>query len=162
LISQTGGGDGYWVGEGKAKPLTAFDYTRGTLEPLKVANIAVVTRELLNASSPSADMLVRDSLAAALRARLDADFIAPATTAVSGVSPASILNAPTGIASSGVDAQAVRNDIQALFGTFIAANNAPTNGVWIMPATTALALSLMQNPLGQAEFPGITMRGGTL
>ena len=31
-----------------------------------------------------------------------------------------------------------------------------------MPATTALSLSLMQNPLGQAEFPGLNMRGGTL
>ena len=31
-----------------------------------------------------------------------------------------------------------------------------------MSATVALALSLMQNPLGQAEFPGISMNGGTL
>src|SRR5690625_5756789 len=31
-----------------------------------------------------------------------------------------------------------------------------------MPTTTALALSLMQNPLGQSEFPGITMNGVTL
>src|SRR5690606_26145611 len=67
-----------------------------------------------------------------------------------------------GIASSGTDADAVRADIKALFDAFIAANNAPTSGVFIMPATTALALSLMQNPLGQAEFPGISMTGGTL
>ena len=30
-----------------------------------------------------------------------------------------------------------------------------------MDSTTALALSLMLNPLGQLEFPGITMNGGT-
>jgi len=51
--------------------------------------------------------------------------------------------------------------VRALFAAFIAANNAPDTGVWIMPATTALALSLMQNPLGQSEFPGIGMTGGT-
>src|SRR5690606_36893624 len=35
------------------------------------------------------------------------------------------------------------------------------SGVWIMTAVTALALSLMRNPLGQTEFPGIGMNGGT-
>src|SRR3546814_13428889 len=38
-IIETGGGDAYWVGEGKPKPLTAFDYDRSTLTPLKIANI---------------------------------------------------------------------------------------------------------------------------
>src|SRR5690606_15922773 len=97
-----------------------------------------------------------------IRERLDIDFIDPAKTLVSSVSPASILNGASNTSSSGSDAEGVRTDIKTLFGTFIAANNAPTSGVWIMPATTALALSLMQNPLGQAEFPGISMNGGTL
>jgi HK97 family phage major capsid protein len=162
LIGQTSGGDGYWVGEGQAKPLTKFDFSRTTLEPLKVANIAVATMEVIRDSSPSADGIIRDQLAAALRERLDIDFIDPAKTASAGVSPASILNGVSGIASSGSDADAVREDIRTLFGAFIAANNAPTSGVWIMPATTALALSLMQNPLGQTEFPGVSMTGGTL
>lgn len=162
LIGQTSGGDGYWVGEGQAKPLTQFDFTRTTLEPLKVANIAVATMEVIRDSSPSADVIIRDQLAAALRARLDIDFIDPAKAAVTGVSPASILNGATFIPSTGTDAEAVRADIRNLFNTFIAANNAPTSGVWILPTTTALALSLMQNPLGQSEFPGVTMAGGTL
>ncbi|MEY9098879.1 HK97 family phage major capsid protein/HK97 family phage prohead protease [Sinorhizobium fredii] len=162
LIGQTGGGSGYWVGEGKAKPLTAFDFSRTTLEPLKVANIAVVTEEVLRDSSPSADGIVRDSLVAALRERLDTDFIDPAKAASAGVSPASITNGISAIASSGTDADAVRADVKALFQTFIDANNAPTSGVWIMSATMALALSLMTNALGQPEFPGITMNGGTL
>ncbi|ORL58105.1 phage major capsid protein [Pseudomonas putida] len=163
LIGQTSGGDGYWVGEGQAKPLTKFDFERKTLEPLKVANIAVATMEVIRDSSPSADVIIRDQLAAALRERLDIDFIDPAKAAVSGVSPASILNGVAGIPASGTGtAEDVRADIRALFGAFIAANNAPTSGVWLMPATTALALSLMVNPLGQAEFPGISMTGGTL
>lgn len=161
LIGQTSGGDGYWVGEGNAKPLTKFDFNRTTLEPLKVANIAVATMEVIRDSSPAADGIIRDQLGAALRERLDIDFIDPDKAAVAGVSPASILNGVAGIPSSGTDADAVREDVRALFGAFIAANNAPTSGVWVMSATTALALSLMVNPLGQSEFPGIGMTGGT-
>lgn len=161
LIGQTSGGDGYWVGEGNAKPLTKFDFTRTTIEPLKVANIAVATMELIRDSNPSADGLIRDQLAAALRERLDIDFIDPDKIAVAGISPASILNGVAGIPSSGDDADAVRADVRALFNQFIAANNAPTSGVWLMSSVTALALSMMVNPLGQSEFPGITMNGGT-
>lgn len=161
LIGQTSGGDGYWVGEGQAKPLTKIDFSRTTIEPLKVANIAVATMELIRDSNPSADAIIRDTLADALRERLDIDFINPAKAAVAGISPASILNGVAGIPSSGDDADAVRSDIKALFTAFIAANNAPTSGVWIMSSVTALALSLMQNPLGQTEFPGIGMMGGT-
>ncbi|KQP43920.1 phage major capsid protein [Pseudorhodoferax sp. Leaf274] len=161
MVGQTSGGAGYWVGEGQAKPLTKFDFERKTLEPLKVANIAVVTEEILRDSSPSADAVIRDALVDALRERLDLDFIDPAKAAAAGVSPASVLNGVTPIVSSGVDEDAVNADVKAIFGAFIAANNAPTAGVWIMPATVALALSLMKNALGQTVHPGITMRGGT-
>ncbi|MEH2508684.1 HK97 family phage major capsid protein/HK97 family phage prohead protease [Nitrobacteraceae bacterium AZCC 1564] len=160
LISQTGGGSGYWVGQGKAKPLTAFDFSRTTLEPLKVANIAVLTEESIRDSSPSSEAVVRDALRDALAARLDTDFIDPAKAASAGVSPASITNGAETIASTGTDADHVRLDVRAVFAKFIAANNAPTTGVWIMSATTALALSLMVNELGQREFPGIGMNGG--
>lgn len=162
LIGQTSGGSGYWVGEGKAKPMTKFDFERKTLEPLKVANIAVATMETLRDSSPSAETIIRDQLAAALRERMDIDFIDPAKAASAGVSPASITNGVAAIPSTGDTADDVRADIKAVFGQFIADNNAPTSGVWVMPATTALSLSLMQNPLGQAEFPGISMNGGVL
>ncbi|MNJ48821.1 Phage capsid family protein [compost metagenome] len=118
--------------------------------------------EVIRDSNPAADSIIRDQLAAALRERLDIDFINPLKAAVSGISPASILNGVAGIPSSGNDADAVRADIKALFTAFINANNAPTSGVFIMSSVTALALSLMQNPLGQTEFPGISMNGGVL
>lgn len=161
LISQTSGGAGYWVGEGKPKPLTKFDFARTTLEPLKVASIAVLTKEVIRDSSPSAETIIRDQLGQALRARLDTDFIDIAKAASAGVSPASITNGVTPITSTGNDAEAITEDIRQIFGAFIAANNAPTSGVWIMSATTALALSLIKNPLGAFEYPNITMNGGT-
>lgn len=161
LIGQTTGGQGYWVGEGKAKPLTKFDFTRTTLEPLKVANIAVATMEVLRDSSPSADVIIRDQLAAALQERLDLDFINPAKAASAGVSPASITNGVTPVPSSGNTEDDIRADVKALMAKFIAANNAPTSGVWIMSSLTALSLSLMVNPLGQPVFTGIGINGGT-
>jgi HK97 family phage major capsid protein len=163
LISQTGGGAGYWVGEGKAKPLTSFDFARTTLEPLKVANICVLTDEVIRSSSPSAEAIVRDQLVEALKARLDIDFIDPAKTASAGVSPASITNAAANGAASGTgDADDVRADIRSILNEYIAANNPPSSGVLIMRSGTALALSMMVNALGQSEFNGIGMNGGTL
>jgi len=161
LVGQTSGGQGYWVGEGKAKPLTSLGYERNILDIFKVANIAVVTEELLRRSTPAAEGLIRDNLADAIAARLDTDFVNPAKAAVAGVSPASITNGLTAVVSVGGDADAIRADVRALMATFIAAQNAPTAGVWIMGTLTALGLSMMVNPLGQPEFPGISMTGGT-
>lgn len=158
---QTTGGSAYWVGEGKPKPVTKFDFTSVTLRWAKVANIAVLTDELVRFSSPSAETLVRDALAAAIIERIDTDFVDPAKAAVADVSPASITNGIAAIPSSGTSATDVRNDIAALFAPFITANLTPANGVFIMNATLALALSLMMNTLGQPEFPGVTMNGGT-
>lgn len=162
ISGQTSGGAGYWVGEGQPKPLTKFDYNATELRFAKVANIAVLTDELVRFSNPSAEMLVRQSLADALIERLDIDFIDPAKAAVLNVSPASITNGVTPVVSSGTDADAIRADLKALWAGYITANVNPATAVYIMSATTALSLSLMTNALGQPEFPGLTMNGGML
>lgn len=160
LLGQSTGGAGYWVGEGNAKPLTKFDFTQTKLDPLKVAAITAVTKELLDRSGPAADGLLRDQLVEALRGRLDTDFINPAKAAVAGISPASITNGVTAIPSVGTDPVAIRADVAAVLGAYAAANNPPSSGVWVMPTTLALQLSMMQTPLGNSEFPQLTMRGG--
>lgn len=163
LITQTAGGEGYWVGEGKAKPVTSFDFSRTTLTPLKVANIVVLTDEVIRDSSPSAEAIVRDQLAEALKARLDIDFINPAKTASAGVSPASITNgAPHSAASGTGDADDVRADVRSLLNEYVNGNNPATSAVLIMRSETALALSMMVNALGQSEFNGIGINGGNL
>jgi len=159
---QTSGGTGYWVGQGAPKPVTKFDFETTKLGWAKVANIAVLTEELIRFSSPAAEGLVRDALAAALIARMDIDFIDPAKALVADVSPASITNGIAALTPSGTDAAAVRTDLQTLLGTFMTGNLNPTSAVFIMPNTVALAISLMTNALGQPEFSTITMTGGTL
>jgi HK97 family phage prohead protease len=160
LGAQTSGGAGFWVGEGKAKPLTKFDFTRTQLTELKVANIAVATMELIRDSSPSADVLIRNGLVAALRERLDTDFIDPAKAAVAGVSPASITNGVAGIPSVGNTSDEVRQDVGAIYAAYKVGNNPLLGGVWIMNTQQALNLGLMVNLLGQPEFPGISVFGG--
>jgi HK97 family phage major capsid protein/HK97 family phage prohead protease len=161
IAGQTTGGNAYWVGEGAPKPLTSFDFNATELRWNKIATIAVLTNELIRFSDPSAERLVRDGLAAAIIERADVDFIDPNKAAVANVSPASITNGIAPIVSSGNTAEDIRVDIAALWAPFIAARNAPRNAVYLMDSTTALALSMMQNPLGQSEYPGLTMNGGT-
>jgi len=161
LVTQTGGAVGYWVGEGKPKPLTKITWSNREMAPLKAANIAVATMELLRDSSPSAETLLRNDLAAAIAAVMDTAFIDPANAGTATVKPASITNGITPVPSSGNDAAAIREDVQAAMAGFIAANNPLQSGVWIMSASTALALSMLRTALDQPEFPGITMQGGT-
>jgi HK97 family phage prohead protease/HK97 family phage major capsid protein len=162
IAGQTSGGSGYWVGDGAPKPLTRYDYSLTNLRWAKVANIAVITEELLRFAEPSADILVRDQLAAALIERLDIDFLDPNKAAVTNVSPASITFGVSALTSSGNSAADVRTDIAAALTQYIAANITPTTAVWILSARRALSLSLMRNALGQREFPDITMMGGML
>lgn len=161
LIGQTSGGSAGWVGEGKGKPLTKFDYSRATLDPTKVAAIAVLTKEALKYSNPSADTLVRDSLVDAVRERIDVSFIDPSFAGTPGTSPASITYGAPSVPSSGTTADAVRADIRALLATFIAAQNAPSTAVLIMSSLTALSLGMMVNTDGSQAFPGLSIGVGS-
>lgn len=160
IAGQTSGGTGYWVGQGAPKPLTRFDFTTFNIPFSKVAAISVLTEELIRFSNPSAETVVRDQLAAALIERLDIDLLDPNKAEVANVSPASITNGVTPIASTGNDADAIREDVRLMMQAYINANITPSTGVWIMSASVALSLSLMRNSLGQREFPDITMMGG--
>jgi len=163
LMGQTGKGTAYWVGEGKGKPLTKQTFGRTEMTPLKVAVITAATMEVLRDSSPSAERLIRDDLTAALVERIDLSFIDPDNSGVSTVEPASITDDIAAMThpSSGATAADVRSDARNAIQKFIAADNPLTTGVWIMSSQRALALSMMVNDLGNLEFPGITMNGGT-
>jgi HK97 family phage major capsid protein/HK97 family phage prohead protease len=160
IKGQDGTATGYWVGQSKPIPVSAADFSTVTLSPLKVAALAVVSNELLRDSSPAAEMLVRDALVDASSQRIDTTFLS-ATAASSGVSPAGLLNGLTPIASAGVDAAGLRADIKALYRPFITAKNVDGLQLVMHPAQ-AKALSLLVNALGQPEFPGLTVNGGTL
>ena len=162
LIAQDSIGSANWVGEGSPKPATSQEFSQTSMDPLKVAAIAVASTELLRDSSPAADALIRDSLVDALRMQIDTSFIDPSNSGAANVKPASITNGLTGVTASGNDADALRADMKAVFTTFIQANRNVNACSWVMDGSTALAISLMTNSLGQSEFPGMGMNGGTL
>lgn len=160
--TQTNGGHAAWVGEGAGKPVTSVAFSSVSLDHHKLATIAVLTKELVRLSTPSAEMLVRNTLAGAIIEQLDRDFIDPATAAVAGVNPASITNGLTALTSAGTSADNARTDLAAILKTYLEANQDPSGLAFIMPPTLAMALSLMRNSLGQKEFPDINANGGTL
>lgn len=162
IQSQTSGATSSWVGEGKAKPVTKFNTTSTTLLFNKIAAICVITEELARFSSPGAEGVVRDELTRSVIERMDYDFIDPDKAAVSAVSPASITNGLTPLTSAGVSAANVLTDLLNLIGPFATGNYNVGDLVLIMPNGLALALSLMQNSLGQTSFPGIGLNGGSL
>lgn len=158
---QTGGGTAQWVGEGAPKPLTrqAFDFVN--LGYMKLACITVITEELARLSSPSAEAIIRDDLAKAVIQQMDSDFMDSDNAGVANVKPAAITNGVTKLASAGNSEANIRADVGKIFAEWIAVNANPSAGVWVMPVSTAMRLSLIVNALGQPSFPTINMNGGT-
>lgn len=158
---QTGGSTVNWVGEASVKPITSVAFDQLSLGFSKIAGIIPLSEELVRFSSPSAEALVTADLIASIAQFMDVEFIDPTNAPVTNVSPASVTYGATSIAATGVTAAALRADVKSLMALFLAANLSPVGGVWIMTAQQALAISLMVNALGQPEFPGVTMLGGT-
>lgn len=160
IKGQDGAATGYWVGESKAIPASASDYSTVSLTPLKVAAISVVSNELLRDSTPAAEMLVRNALVAAIAKRID-DTVFSTTAASSGVSPAGLLKGISGFSSSGTDSDAVRTDIMTLYTPFLTAKNASGLQLVMNPAM-AKAISLLTDSLGTTPFSGLNASGGML
>lgn len=161
VLVQGSGGSGAWVKEGAAKPLTKWSYTRTKLTPLKVAAIAVATKETLMRASIAADALLRDELARAIGATIDTTFISDAA-AVTDTSPAGILNNVAALTLSGGTTVAdVRCDIASFLTAMADAELSLSGAFWVMPERVAIALSLIANEVGAPAFPGITPNGGT-
>lgn len=157
---QDGQYTGYWVGQSKAIPTSKGDYSSVDLTPLKVAGLAVISMELLEDSSPAAEGLVRDGLVNASSQRVDQTLLS-ADAAVSGVSPAGLLNGVSALTPSGTDLAATRADLAALLGPFV--TNKMASGLQIlMNPAQGLALSMMYGSLDQPAYPDVNENGGTI
>jgi HK97 family phage major capsid protein/HK97 family phage prohead protease len=162
MPAQTSGSTVGWRGQGKPKPVGELAFEQKSLGIAKAAGIIVLTEELVRSSSPSAEAIVRQDLIAAIAQFLDEQFVDPAVAAVANVSPASITNGATVVDSTGTNASAFRTDLRTALGTFTGANISAAGAVLLMTEEQALAFSLMQNALGQSEFPNMTATGGSL
>ncbi len=162
LPGQISGSSVGWVGEGKPKPVSKLGFDTTKLGHTKAAGIVALTDELVRLSNPSAEALVRQDLINTMAEFLDHDFVNPVKAEVANVSPASVTNGVAPVVASGASAAALKADVKKLFGGFLKANlSVSRDCVWIMTSTQALSIAMMENALGQAEFAGITVDGGS-
>lgn len=150
------GGTAYWVGQGKPKPLTNFNYGSQTLGQYKVATIVTLTEELARNSSPKAEEVFRRRLQNVIREFLDQQFIDPTVSEMAGIRPASITNGLTGVAGT-PDAGA---DLAALLGKFIGAKIPLSEVTVILSEANAFALSMQHDNFGNALYPDMSATGG--
>jgi hypothetical protein len=159
---QTSGGTAGWVGQGKSKPVTKFDFNATTVPFTKVAAIAVITQELARFSDPSAERLVRDSLADCVIARVDSDLFDPDVAAVANVNPAGLLNGVNPVAGpTGSDPDDIRCALLRLWAPWDSTNIGARPAYFTTPAV-ARFLAFMRDALGTPAFPGVTPFGGSL
>lgn len=161
IVGATTGGTGYWVGQGKAKPVTKFDFEALTSAFTKVAAITVITEELARFSDPNAEILVRDMLADAVIEAIDVKLFS-GDVAVAGVSPAGLLNGVSPVAGPATaDPDDIRCALLTLWAGWDTANLGARPAYYTTPAV-ARFLAFTRDALGNPAFPGMTATGGTL
>lgn len=158
---QTAGTTGTFVGEGLPKPLGKMDFELLTMPFAKAATIVVLTEELVRFSNPQAEVLARDDLAKGIARYLDLRFLDPAYAGVANVSPASITNGVTPIASLGTSVANITDTIKTALLTFSTANLNLGGLVWIMNPATAISLGLKRTAQDIFAFPDVNATGGT-
>ena len=164
IAAATSGGTAYWVGQGKAKPVTSFGFGDTTVPFTKVAAIAVITQELARFSDPNAEVLVRDMLADAVIERIDIDLLDPDKAAVANISPAGLLNGVTPVAAGAIDPGdpvSVRCAIALLWAAWDSTYLGMRPAYYTTPAVARM-LAFSRDPLGTRAFPEMTPQGGSL
>lgn len=159
---QTSGGASRWVGQGKSKPVTKFDFDAIFTAFTKIAGITVITEELARFSDPAAEALVRDQLGETVIERADSDLFDPDLAAVANVNPAGLLNGVAPVQGpTGSDPDDIRCALLRLWApwdsTFMGSRPA-----YVTTPAVARFLASMRDAFGNAAFPGMGPTGGTL
>lgn len=156
VAAQSTGAIAYWVGQGKAKPVTSAAFNRRRLDPTKVAGLVVISDELATFGT-EAEIVLRDDLARASALATDSAFIDPANAGAAGERPAAITIGATSIASAGSTADDIRTDVEAAIAAF---TGSLTTAAWITHPRAAVAMGLRLGAAGVANDLGAL--GGTL
>lgn len=159
IPTQTGSTSVQWVGESKAKPTTDMKFSNITLSKSKLAGIVLLSDELLRFSNPAADALVRDDLVKTISQFIDSQFLDP-NKKEADESPASILNGVDAIKSTGVTAEAYKNDLLSCIQKYTESNQGSDGTYWLMSETRAATMSMLRDALGNTYFPGMSFGSG--
>jgi HK97 family phage major capsid protein len=151
-----------WRGEGlPAIPSAAVTFNTSLLYN-NLAALAILTKEAIRFSNPSAEARVRDDLARAVNGKMDLDFVDPAKAASGTTSPASITYGIVATTPTGTTAAYFRTNLATMLKLFTQNNLGIDQVVLIMSASMALELSMMINTLGNEDFPNINAQGGSV
>jgi len=151
-----------WVGRAQPKPVSEGSYDTVQVDQSKIADIVVLTDDQIMSSVIDSVEATRQDLIGQIAQFADEQFTDPSVAAVANVNPASVTNGVTAVPASGADAAALRTDLHTLFQKFNSAN-IPVSGIaLVMNSSTASAIGMMNNALGQPEFPDVSVAGGSL
>lgn len=162
ILTESAPATASWVGDGLAKPLSAFTLDSVQLTPSKIVSIVVFTRELFRTLLPGAIKSVEDNFAASLAKFADAALLDPTAAAVSGTSPGSLTNGLTAIASTGSTAAQISTDLTGALERMINTGSDLSGVSLIVHPTTALYLSAVLTTGGIRAFPEMGATGGEI
>jgi HK97 family phage major capsid protein len=158
----TSGGTAGWVGQGKAKPVTKFDFNDTATQFTKVAAIAVITQELARFNDMAAETRVRNLLAGCVIERVDSDLFDPDIAAVTGVNPAGLLNGVSPVAGPAtLDPDDIRCALARLWAPWDSTYLGTRPAYYTTPAVARM-LAFARDALGNRAFDGVTPQGGVL
>jgi hypothetical protein len=132
---QVGNATSSWIGEAGAKPIRALAFNAATMRPLTLTVNVVMSDEFVTLGAPGSLSLVERALAVSLTSALDTALLDPASTAISGVRPASLTAGLSPIAA-GVD---LADSIGAALGAL--SDGAASRPVIVVNAQTLVRLT---------------------
>jgi len=161
IARQTGGSTVNWVGEMAPKPASELDFDTVQHGYNKIAGIVVLTEENVRLSSPSSEAVVRRDLTAGIAQFMDTQFLDPSVS-VGANNPASITNGVSAVTATGSAADDLYADLNVALSAFDDSDTGVESIVILMRPKLARGISTLRNALGQFEFTGLSMAGGTL
>jgi len=154
-MSMSQGTRGYWVSPHSRIPVSKPALAGSSLERLKVASLAIFTRESIEAAGPLAESAFQADLTDAVTLAIDAAFIDRASAGAADESPASVTHGATAIAATNDAGADVKSAIQTFAGDL-------TRAFWVTDGKTAASLGLVRGTGGSLAFPNVGARGGEI
>jgi len=162
VLTQTAGGVGTWVSEGRPIAVKADGFAVGSaMFATKCAGINVVTAEFLMNAAPASYPIIANDLVAGVAEALDHSLLDPGN-AGDAATPAAITHGATSFESSGSTLAQVDSDLGKLVDSLTSNNFSLATASWIMSPKTAAFLGRLRGSGGAAAFPLINARGGSL
>jgi HK97 family phage major capsid protein/HK97 family phage prohead protease len=159
---QKAAGSVYWIGEGQTLTQTGAQFDKMSLTPKHIGALSVITRNMLQQSSPDVEMMARADLLATVALGIDL-----ASLSGSGTSnvPLGISNqAGIGSVIGGVNGAALTLDHLIDLETFVASNNADEGAMaYLTNAKAVGTLKKLKSTTGQYLWTNSPMgqRSGT-